>query len=50
MSVISVLISIDSVVLGGTHQEDDYDRSVREEDSKHIYDGCCRIMPSLKVS
>lgn len=38
-----------SVVIGGTHQEGDYDLCVREEDSKHIYDGCCRMMPSLKV-
>ncbi|KYQ57086.1 D-aspartate oxidase [Trachymyrmex zeteki] len=44
------LHSIHSVVIGGTHQEGDFDRSVREKDSKHIYDGCCRIMPSLKGS
>ncbi|XP_011872484.1 PREDICTED: D-aspartate oxidase [Vollenhovia emeryi] len=45
-----IIPNIHSVVIGGTHQEGDFDRSVREEDSKHIYDGCCRIMPSLKAS
>lgn len=44
-----IIPNIHNVVLGGTHQEDDFDRSVREEDSKYIYDECCRIMPSLKA-
>jgi hypothetical protein len=41
--------SIHSTVLGGTHQEGDFDRSPRDEDSARIYDGCCRLMPSLQV-
>ncbi|KAL6265480.1 hypothetical protein P5V15_002276 [Pogonomyrmex californicus] len=45
-----IIPNIHSVVLGGTHQEGDFNCSVEEEDSKHIYDGCCRIMPSLKAS
>lgn len=44
-----IIPNIHSVILGGTHQEGDFDRSVRKEDSKHIYDGCCRMMPSLKA-
>ncbi|XP_012537273.2 D-aspartate oxidase [Monomorium pharaonis] len=45
-----IIPNVHSAVIGGTHQEGDFDRSVREEDSKHIYDGCCCIMPSLKES
>lgn len=45
-----IIPNVHTVVLGGTHQENDFDCSVREEDSKHIYDGCCRMMPSLKKS
>lgn len=44
-----IIPNVHSVVIGGTHQEGDFDCSVREEDSKHIYDGCCRVMPSLKA-
>ncbi|XP_070168392.1 D-aspartate oxidase-like isoform X3 [Polyergus mexicanus] len=36
-------------IRGGTHQEGDFDCSAREEDSKNIYDGCCRMMPSLNA-
>ncbi|KAL2712211.1 D-aspartate oxidase [Vespula squamosa] len=43
-----VIPNIDNVVLGGTHQEDDYDLQVREKDTKFIYEGCYRILPSLK--
>ncbi|RLU23274.1 hypothetical protein DMN91_003477 [Ooceraea biroi] len=45
-----IIPNMHSVVLGGTHQEGDFDRSVREEDSEHIYKGCCRLMPSLQAS
>lgn len=45
-----IIPNVNSIVIGGTHQEGDFDRFVREEDSKHIYDGCCRLMPSLKGS
>lgn len=43
-----IIPNVDSVVLGGTHQESDYDCTPREEDSKFIYEGCCRILPGLK--
>ncbi|XP_076619516.1 D-aspartate oxidase-like [Colletes latitarsis] len=45
-----VIPNIDHTVLGGTHQYNDYDRAPRKEDSKFIYDGCCRISPSLKAT
>lgn len=44
------LFSTNTVVLGGTHQEGDYDLKVREKDTKFIYEGCHRILPSLKVT
>ncbi|XP_070168371.1 D-aspartate oxidase-like isoform X1 [Polyergus mexicanus] len=44
-----IIPNINNVVLGGTHQEGDFDCSAREEDSKNIYDGCCRMMPSLNA-
>ena len=42
--------SIESVVLGGTHQEGDYDTTVYEKDKKFISEGCQRLYPSLNVS
>ncbi|XP_011154710.1 D-aspartate oxidase isoform X1 [Harpegnathos saltator] len=44
-----IIPNVEDVVLGGTHQEDDFDCTVREEDSKRIHAGCCRLMPSLKA-
>lgn len=41
--------SIDNVVLGGTHQENDLDCTPRKEDFEFIRNGCCRILPALKV-
>ncbi|XP_043487756.1 D-amino-acid oxidase [Polistes fuscatus] len=43
-----IIPNINNVVLGGTHQENDYDLRVRDEDSKFIYEGCHRMIPSLK--
>ncbi|XP_043605363.1 D-aspartate oxidase [Bombus pyrosoma] len=43
-----IIPNIDSVVLGGTHQENDFDCTPREEDSEFIYNGCVRILPALK--
>lgn len=43
-----IIPNIDDVVLGGTHQEGDFDCDPRQEDSKFIYEGCCRILPGLK--
>jgi len=38
----------DSTVLGGTHQEGDWNRNVYPEDTAFIKEGCFRIVPSLK--
>ncbi|CAL8135315.1 unnamed protein product [Orchesella dallaii] len=38
----------DAVVLGGTHQEGDWNTEVYSEDTVHITKGCFRIIPSLK--
>lgn len=43
-----IIPNFDCVVLGGTHQENDFDCTPREEDSEFIRNGCCRILPSLK--
>ena len=45
-----LIFSIDHVVLGGCHQEGNYDKDIDEEDSKIIFERCCRLIPSLKVS
>ncbi|XP_076303870.1 D-aspartate oxidase-like [Lasioglossum baleicum] len=43
-----VIPNINTMVLGGTHQENDYDCTPRKEDSEFIYEGCRRILPALK--
>ena len=43
------IYSMESVVLGGTHQENDFDMTVREKDSKFIREGCERVYPSIQV-
>ncbi|XP_012277457.1 D-aspartate oxidase [Orussus abietinus] len=45
-----IIPNIDFVILGGTHQEGDYDTKVRETDSRFIYEGCCRMERSLRKS
>lgn len=39
--------STESVVLGGTHQEGDYNKRVCEVDKRFIIDGCRRMVPGL---
>lgn len=36
------------VILGGTHQVDDYNLKVSTADSAFIFNGCHKIVPSLK--
>lgn len=43
-----VIPNTETVVLGGTHQMNDFNRNVSPEDSKFIFDGCERMLPSLK--
>lgn len=42
--------SQDSVVLGGTHDKDQWDLTPRKEDAKFILDGCTQLVPSLEVT
>jgi hypothetical protein len=42
--------SQDSVVLGGTHDKDQWDLAPRKEDAKFILDGCTSLFPSLEVN
>lgn len=43
-----VIPNTDCVVLGGTHQVEDYNLKVSPEDSEFIFNGCKRIVPSLR--
>lgn len=43
-----MIFSIDAVILGGTHQENDYNVLVDQKDHKFIYDGCLTAYPALK--
>ncbi|SPP81573.1 D-aspartate oxidase [Drosophila guanche] len=42
-----IIPNTESVVLGGTHQERDYNINVCEEDKRLIVDGCQRFVPGL---
>lgn len=44
----SLARSMDTVVLGGTHQENDYNTNVNDDDTHFIYDGCAKLIPSIK--
>lgn len=39
---------MNTIILGGTHQENDYNTNIDVGDRKFIYEGCCRMMPSIK--
>lgn len=43
-----IIPNIDCVILGGTHQIEDYNLKVSAADSAFIFNGCKRIFPSLK--
>ncbi|XP_037950980.1 D-aspartate oxidase [Teleopsis dalmanni] len=42
-----IIPNTESVVLGGTHQKDDYNKVVCPNDKKFIIDGCREIVPGL---
>lgn len=42
-----VIPNSDCVILGGTHQVDDYNLKVSEADSAFIFQGCWKLIPSL---
>ena len=37
------------VILGGTHQRDDWDLDPRQKDVDNIIQGCSQLLPGLKV-
>lgn len=37
-----------TIILGGTHQVNDYNTNVNADDRKFIYDGCIRMNASIK--
>lgn len=39
--------SMETVILGGTAQENDYNENVSEVDSKFIRNGCLNMVPTL---
>lgn len=39
---------MNSIVLGGTHQENDYNTDVNADDTKFIHEGCTALVPSIK--
>ncbi|XP_058446493.1 D-aspartate oxidase-like [Malaya genurostris] len=43
-----IIPNSETVILGGTHQMNDFNRNVSSTDSKFIFDGCERMLPSLK--
>ncbi|XP_026749868.2 D-amino-acid oxidase [Galleria mellonella] len=43
-----IIPNVNMCVLGGTHQEHDYNRQVDEKDKEMILNGCQAILPSLK--
>uniref|UniRef100_A0A915HYF4 FAD dependent oxidoreductase domain-containing protein n=1 Tax=Romanomermis culicivorax TaxID=13658 RepID=A0A915HYF4_ROMCU len=44
-----ILLNNNQVILGGTRQANDYRLSIDEADSRKIWDGCLKLVPSLKV-
>lgn len=43
-----IIPNIDCVILGGTHQVDDFNLNVSSADSAFIFNGCKKVFPSLK--
>uniref|UniRef100_A0A2M4ACK8 Putative d-aspartate oxidase n=1 Tax=Anopheles triannulatus TaxID=58253 RepID=A0A2M4ACK8_9DIPT len=43
-----IIPNSETVILGGTHQMNDFNRNVNREDSRFIFDGCEKKLPSLK--
>lgn len=43
-----IIPNIDCVILGGTHQIDDFNLNVSPADSSFIFNGCEKVFPSLK--
>jgi len=43
-----IIASAESVALGGTHEEDVYHKQINQTHRARIWEGCCRLMPSLR--
>uniref|UniRef100_A0A182R549 FAD dependent oxidoreductase domain-containing protein n=1 Tax=Anopheles funestus TaxID=62324 RepID=A0A182R549_ANOFN len=43
-----IIPNCETVILGGTHQMNDFNRNVARDDSRFIFDGCERMLPSLR--
>ncbi|XP_035219061.1 D-aspartate oxidase-like isoform X3 [Stegodyphus dumicola] len=43
-----IVPNVKEVICGGTHQEGNWSRKVDPKDRKHIWNGCCELIPSLK--
>lgn len=39
---------MNTVILGGTHQVNDYNTNVDVDDRRFIYDGCMKLNPAIK--
>lgn len=39
---------MNTIVLGGTHQENDYNEQLNDDDRHFIYGGCITFVPSMK--
>lgn len=48
MYCIHIYYSCDSVVLGGTHQYNDYNQNLSNDDREFIFKGCENIAPFIK--
>ncbi|PSN50883.1 D-aspartate oxidase [Blattella germanica] len=44
-----IIPNMDAVILGGTHQQDDWNTNPDPKDSKAILEGCSRLIPGLRV-
>ncbi|XP_035219060.1 D-aspartate oxidase-like isoform X2 [Stegodyphus dumicola] len=44
-----IVPNVKEVICGGTHQEGNWSRKVDPKDRKHIWNGCCELIPSLKA-
>lgn len=42
-----LICSMESILLGGTHQYGDYNENIDTNDSKFVYDGCLEMSRSL---
>jgi glycine/D-amino acid oxidase-like deaminating enzyme len=43
-----ILVGTGSVALGGTHEKGDWSRTIDPVHRKRIWEGCCRLIPSLE--